>query len=716
MIPMLHRKIVLVITLFFVLQCSFGQNGNLHIKSNPNHPLYKLEKKLISGDKNAFYEIGSYFDSEIELEEKFAYNHIWSYVEGHVARRMIMVNSVFTEEEVALDTISAEDFKQFLNENLERITYSDLAGAYLITSLESHKVKVMFREMTEGKKRELKSEYEKVLHFINNSEIETLIKKKDPKVLLIITSELYKERDWLNSLNCYNEGSKIVQYLQLLEILTDCEIGVDNGHNRMTWHIHKDFHPEKAALNLLCYFSANYPNFKWNNRKERFENKEIQIIPINREKDLFYLLNNKNDSIALDAFTQLTTCDPQKVIELADEYEYAGFRQNWAIPQFPYRMLKQLVLLTDYCDKNDIDFMGSAQLKSSISKLKEKLSFPERRRLEDSLINNLTLEEITAFEYWVIINQASFNLMYSAGRVLDIFYSKNWTQLLKDEKHLNWYIKKSALFNRLGIVGTCNNYLVKFINSSEETIAYLEKHQTSDEDIRIQIKKIIASNTPDRSKNKEESLSSYGNYDCEVTDLEEQLIRWTKQTKQSKETDQAISKLLSQINYEQIPIAIELVEDYKFQSHWMSKYSFMDRDFGFFMIGDLEIPEVKKEFLNLYSQFSEYELYSYYLDKAGIDYKTNNELDFDKIYDLIKFNVVTSFLGGSTRDNEVYSLIKLLEIKFNTTLGFPKKLCNSNNMYGCDSRERAKAWRAYLTEHNLLKKEHNEPNSFCYYE
>jgi len=692
----LHRKIILAIALVFIVQCSFGQ-----MTSNPKHPLYEIDKKLKTGNKNAFFEIAPYFDSKKELTERFAYNHISATTEAQVARRIVEVNSIFTDEEIRLDSISSQVFLNFLNANSEKITYSDFAGAFFITPLESRTVKIMFREITKDKKRELKSEYKTTLNSIKNAEIKLLIKQKDPKVLFIIASELYKGRDWLNTISRYNFESNVTQYIKLIQILTDCEIAVEGYYNKMTWHIEVEFY-HKAALNLLCYFSANYSKFKWNEKKQIFENKEIQIIPIGNENDLFQLLSNKNDSIALDAFTQLTTCNPQKVRELADEYEYANIDKSWAIPTFPYRFLKQLVLLTDYCNANEIDFVGSTQLKSAINKLSEKLSFSERRSLEDNLINNLTLEEITAFEYWALINEKSRGLTYSAGRILDVFYSKNWDKLLKNEKQLNCYLKKSALFNRLGIIGICNKYLVKFVNSPQEILEYLEKNQTSDEDIKKQIEKIIKGNNPEISE-KSKTFSNDGNYDCEVTDLEGQLVKLTKSTKNSEETDKAISKLLSQINYEQISTALNLIENYSFQAKWLSKYSFMKRDFGFFMIGDFDKPEERRVFLNLYSQFSEYELYSYYLDKAGIDYKTNSKLDFDKIYELLKYNVVVAFVGGGggKQDNEVYSLVKLLELTFNTTLGFPKKLCNSNNMYGCDSSKRAKLWRKYLTENNL---------------
>jgi hypothetical protein len=58
--------------------------------------------------------------------------------------------------------------------------------------------------------------------------------------------------------------------------------------------------------------------------------------------------------------------------------------------------------------------------------------------------------------------------------------------------------------------------------------------------------------------------------------------------------------------------------------------------------------KVSEEFLDVYSKSSEYELYSYYLDKAGIDYITNKKLDFDKVFDLIKYDVVVPFVGGGS--------------------------------------------------------------------
>jgi len=143
----------------------------------------------------------------------------------------------------------------------------------------------------------------------------------------------------------------------------------------------------------------------------------------------------------------------------------------------------------------------------------------------------------------------------------------------------------------------------------------------------------------------------------------------------------------------------------------------MERDWGFFMIDHFDSITTRTAFLKLYNSLTEYQLYAYYLDKAGIDYKNkDSSLNYDKIFELLKYDVVTAFVGGGggKKDNEVYSLIKLLELTFKTTLGYPKKICNSANLYACDSQDRANEWMQYLIDHKLLREEHNPIVSFSY--
>ena len=213
----------------------------------------------------------------------------------------------------------------------------------------------------------------------------------------------------------------------------------------------------------------------------------------------------------------------------------------------------------------------------------------------------------------------------------------------------------------------------------------------------------------------EEKKTWYGNTSKDIKSFDKAFSDIIEKKKDSTELEDDISFLLSQIKYNQIGEALKAIENIPIKPY--RKYSFMPRDFGFSYIGDFKEVITRKEFLSNYEKFNELELYKYYLKDAGIDFTNpNNELDFDKIYDILKYDINTALAGGggSTKDNGVYSIIKILELTFKTTLGYPNKLCCSDNMYACNSRGRAMEWMNYLMVNNYLKKEHNEPVSFAY--
>jgi len=676
-----------------------------------DNPIYQLENRLIKGDKTALFEIAYYFDSNKKVVESLGYHRIET-TEARIAKRVIGENCLFTDSEIRItDSTSTKHFTDFLNINKDKVVFSKLATAFLITPLDKRQINFEIRGLSTTRKEELQDSSKKLLSpdWVKESKIDSLIERKNPLALLTIASELFKVRTRWNRYY-FNEE----EFIDLLQFLTGIEIGVENEKQEMSWHIDKDYYP-KSKLNLLVYFSKFYSQYSWDDKQSVFLNPNSIIKPIGKEELLFQLLNSQNDSIAFDAFTQLTYCNPNKVSQLADEYANANIDKNYSIPIFPYKFLKQLVLLTEYCRTNNIDYIGSTELKNEIQKLQSQLPFTERHKLEDQLINSLTLDDITAFEYWSLINEQSYTLTYSAGRILDIFYSKNWNKLLADKKNLDCYLKKSKLFDQLGIIGTCNSYLKKFTNSTSVTLTMLSNYQTTENDIKEQAAKVVSLNTTNTVK-KKGTISWDGNKDFKIKNFKGQLSKLTTNVQDSAKNEDAISKLLSQINYQQIPTALNNIENFAFQTSWQ-KYSFMERDWGFFMVGDFDKKETRDEFLKLYFKYTEYQLYAYYLDKAGISYKNaDNTLDYDKIYEMLKYDVVVAFAGGGggTQDNEVYSLVKLLELTFKTTLGFPNKLCSSNNMYGCDSDERAKAWMQYLTDKKLLKEKHNEPISYHY--
>ncbi|MBY0486549.1 MAG: hypothetical protein K2P85_05090, partial [Flavobacteriaceae bacterium] len=472
----------LKITFIFLL--IFLTNTNLF--GQKNNEIYTIEKKLMLGDKKALVEMAQYFDSKKELTEFLGY-HIIQTTESQVAKRIVNENCIFTETEIIVsDKTTSKEFLTFLNQNLNQISFSIYAQAFLLSPLEKRNVKFEIREISKNKREELKQKSDSLLNlnWVKSNKINLLIKEKNPKALLLISSELYKIRYRFDK-SFYGQ----LEFIDLIRLLTGTEIATENEKNQLTWFIEEEFYPN-AYLNLLIYFSNNYSNYKWNDEKSIFENQNFSINQLTREELLFQQLTNKNDSIAKDAFKQLTKCKIEKVIKIADQYEKSDIKTNYVLPTFPYRFLKQLVLLTDYCNQNNIDYEGSDELNANIKLLESKLSFLERRKLENKLIENLTLEQITAFEYQSLLNEKSWELTYSAGRILDVFYSKNWNKLLNNESHLKLYIKKSLLFDRLGIIGVCNKYSKKFQNSNALAIDKLNLLDKSDLEMNNQIEDV----------------------------------------------------------------------------------------------------------------------------------------------------------------------------------------------------------------------------------
>ena len=83
------------------------------------------------------------------------------------------------------------------------------------------------------------------------------------------------------------------------------------------------------------------------------------------ESQLFEMLSSENDTIAQNAFISLTKLNPERVSELSDQYRKADISENYILPTFSFKFLKQLVQLTNYSQENNIDFEGSEKPKES---------------------------------------------------------------------------------------------------------------------------------------------------------------------------------------------------------------------------------------------------------------------------------------------------------------------------------------------------------------
>lgn len=676
--------------------------------------IYKLKLRLEKGDKNAFFELAPYFDSHKKLIEFLGYHYLET-EENYLARRAIRENSIFTKDEISIDSISnSKEYLNFLNKNNNRIKFSPSIDAFYITPINERKELVELRELPRAKLEKLLGKRSEILckDWIKVKRIDTLLKQNDPECLLKICEEFYRQRDRFNA---YNKDQE--DFHDLLKILIRKDIGAVAENNNVAWDTNDFNFDNNAILKLLIFFSKNYKNFTWNNSEKHFINTSLKTKSIDQFSDLFENLYNENDTIALSSYIKLTQSDPKRIAELCTEKEKNLINHtNSIIPIFPFRFLKQLALLTEYCKQNQIDFIGSNNLNLSIEKLKVNLSFNERRQFEDELIKNLKFEDITPLEYWSLIYEKESELSKSVSRILDIYYTKKWSQIVNNPEYLKLYLKKALLFSRIGINGDLNYYHIKFTNNGSEGIEVLNKLKSNDPDINDQItraKKICLEKFQYPIENKKVNSA---NFNSQYINIKNEIGKITLTQKEQDDFESKVVNLMAKIDYKQIPDAIKTLEKINFdEKNYRSKYTFLERDFGFFLIDNWKSQVVRDNFLSVYNSYNEKQLYTFYLDKAEIDYKNvDGSINYDKVFEILKFNIVTPFTGSQQLDNEVGAIIKLLELEFKTTLGYPNKLCNSAGIYICPPSDRAWEWQKYLEDRHLLKSNHSNIVSFNY--
>lgn len=128
-------------------------------------------------------------------------------------------------------------------------------------------------------------------------------------------------------------------------------------------------------------------------------------------------------------------------------------------------------------------------------------------------------------------------------------------------------------------------------------------------------------------------------------------------------------------------------------------YNFLLNDFGL-PIFDLSDSAVRSDLIARQGIDSKAEVYSHYLTKFGVKFDADKQqLDYKKIYDILRFDAPQPFSGSDTiRDYYVFGIIKLLEMNLNTTLNFPPKKVDDK-----DLQARIQAWMTYLIQQKLVK-------------
>jgi hypothetical protein len=711
--------------------------------------------------------------------------------------------------------------------------------------------------------------------WIRENAMSDMIQTHHPRALYYCASQFYKEREKTAAFGFQSE-----YFLRTLHGWVNEKIEVQDGNNNFT-DTPNDITSRK---NFLTYWSQHWDDYEWDDFLRIFVNKQAKVAQKENYERLFRRLSSTNDSVAIQSFRELSEGEPSEIIKLAGKYRSLLRNVNPNLPNFKSKILENLTFLSNYCRQQNIPYNSTKKETALFSLLLGQISPSQRYLIENQLIKNLTIAQITAFEYWGILHEPNLAANYSCSRILDYWYSEHIQKILNDEKQLRLFLKKMSLFTRFSVVGTCNMYAKKLlfqdvkIKQKLQEIAKLESDadvlnliqqlcnpldknekintpttntsgdnaniknlisvlETSDlvdiesinsitqspfykeeyrdlclkslvkvaniEEIfllkiqpKLSVKKgdlkyfrrislsykdlddlprVFETDDADKmfafmseraSEFKiEEAGSFYNNifrsawfinyingglftkqntgvvkqilerYLSEselISEFEEQatqrnivqldnvgkpLLDKLATVKTSTLDDETRSKILNEIiarvHYEDLGLLVPFLNEMG-DIGGRSSLTFLHEDFGL-PIFEFSTAQASNEFVQNHAKLSELEFYKLYLEKFGLDITTKNkELNFEKIYNILKYDLVTPYIstGGSKRDIYVYGIIKVLELKFLTQLGFHYKLNESQTFYSYNSSKRVETWLKYMVENRIYKPDNEEVRSF----
>ena len=722
MFPDLHKFTFsfysrLLITVMLLSIKGSGLSGQTFTDTIPHH-LYQIEQRTRMGDKAAFIQLFSYVNDTAIVIDPLGYHTVYATM-GDVALRLIQENSFFLKSELDLDdTAARKSIKERVSRLRDKISFDDTIGAFLITPLQNRIVEYEVKNISEPDRTKIeKAKTPASEEWAHNTALKQLVKKHDPYAMALTALTMLKNRGRRNEYDFDKD-----KYTNEIAMLTGITIGVPDRKGEITYHIGSLFDEYNIdLLNYATYWVDHYKDYKWNANKKHFENMIDPITEFPIEYKWYRQMEDRSDDTAMAAFIRLTEANVGLIKKLNKEFDES--KRNYALSGFSKSFLVQLSNLTAYCKSRQIDFKGSAAVQRYLAELRNNnLTDHSRYALENILISDLTLDDITAVEYWSIVYESNWSVNYSTGKILDEFYSKNWEKVISDKKQLSLYLKKIILFEHLGIIGSCNHYTCKFTGADQHTLGVLSeiKNEADDSDIKEAVNNILTGTYWEKilSKKQWDSLriadirkkdgnSWPGNMrDAPViSNIEDSL---------SKDLQLDYGKNVLDVcylaTYQQLPVAL------KYLLKINDPYWYIDRvireQFG------ITTDRIKKRadidsFLQNYNSMNELELYKYYLVKAGINiWKSEGVLDYDKVYTELKYGYSLPFVGGggTNRDAGVSAVIKILEAQYGTKLGMPDK---NEHWVGCTyhnfSGERRQKWLDFLLRNNIVTKDQAPP-------
>lgn len=323
--------------------------------------------------------------------------------------------------------------------------------------------------------------------WIKYNALKDIKKTHHPRALFYIASMVYKNRTLPNALKVPGQD-----YVNDLEQITGLKISTE-GQNGLSPKQNWESDLE-AQRNYLKYWASHYSDYEWDSIRKSFVNKETATALAENYERLFRRLNSRNDSVAVQSYLLLTEGEPIEVLGLSKKYKELLRNYNRSLPSFKHNYLESLVQLTDFCRRNKVRYRAPERILLLLNDLTAADAEVDRYRIENQIIARLSLDEVTAIEYWGCLRASYPKDAFSIGRILDWFYSQHWDKILNSDHELRLYLKKAFLFEQIGVIGICNSYLKKFDKITPDLQKRFEifLKTEADKDIVLQIRLLQA--------------------------------------------------------------------------------------------------------------------------------------------------------------------------------------------------------------------------------
>ena len=291
-----------------------------------------------------------------------------------------------------------------------------------------------------------------------------------------------------------------VHYLYLLRKLTNLGVSVPDAGGELVYHL--DVSGDRVAwLNFVRYWATRYEDYDYDEHRGAFVNRHDHTLATENLERLFRLLNSESAEVALEAYARLTRADHVEVEQLVYKYKDLLRATNPHVPALKDGHLEHTAQLTAYCTQNRIDFDAAPALRARLDSLLLPLSPRRRVGLEDRVIAEVGIGDLTAVEYWAALHQYDLDAGYSVGRVLDYAYSRHWDAIMASDAQLRLFLKKAVLFARMDGIGISDSYLTKFAGvdaAARRRIGDLVRSE-SDKHIARSLKRLLAADEAARA-------------------------------------------------------------------------------------------------------------------------------------------------------------------------------------------------------------------------